>query len=496
MKKRILALILASLMLMASCTPAADNGDETDNKTNDAADNTPVEEKTAYELEIERRNGISDELPEVTFDGEEFVIYGSHAIGEFNIVEGYLGETFNDAIYERNLRMESRFDIALNIMPETVGDASMIIKNSVNAGMDEYDLVTGPGVIRGMDFTSEIFLDMRTVPHIDFSKPWWNKSTTDELTINNRTFLAVGSFNIAQIAYMRVMFYNNDMGKAYQREDILDVVLEGRWTADKFEEMTAGIYEDTDGGGEKDAADKFGYCWGAEDLIYFQYAWGKKFIDRDIAGNVVTDRYYDEKLVAICDKLYDYLYSRQEMLPSHTFVDFTMFTKEKTLILAQMVKSYVSILDTDIDYSIIPLPKWDEYQEKYLTAVDGGGDTQTVLKTAGNLEMVGIVTEALNADTWKNVEYAYYERVLKNRGLQDLRNLDVLDMTVEGIIYDFGNTYGGWSWCTTGGGATDWLYSMMIQFKVNNIASWVSGRINNWTKYINGVVDGFVNYKE
>jgi len=495
MKKRILALILASLMLMASCTANVEDGEkDNESQTNDTADNTPVEEKTAYELEIERRNGISDELPEITFDGEEFVIYGSDQLDWYNVAEGYLGETFNDSVYERNLRIASRFDIDLNIMPELTGDPSATMANSVKAGIDEYDLISSQCIVMGMDLTDEIFLDFRTVPYVNFEQPWWNSSTDELLTVNNRTFLAVGAFNLSAIGSMKVVFYNNDVAMNHQLEDIFDVVYDGRWTLDTMEQITTGMYTDINANGEKDTGDGFGYAWSGDDLLYYQYAFGKTFAEKDEAGNIVTDRYYDEKLVAICDKLWDYIKNRQDMHFGTSALG--VFMQGNTLCGASLIRSYDSLLNTDIDFAVIPLPKWDENQERYLTTVDGACDVQAVLKTAKNLEMVGVVTEALNADTWKNVEYAYYEKVLKNRGLQDPRNLEVMDMIIEGRVFDFGYIYGGWSWCTNGGGASDWLYSMMVMFNMNNITSWVSARINKWTRYINSMVDVFVNYKE
>jgi hypothetical protein len=97
------------------------------------------------------------------------------------------------------------------------------------------------------------------------------------------------------------------------------------------------------------------------------------------------------------------------------------------------------------------MPKWDENQDRHYTIVGGGAVAEAVLQTASNLELIGAVTEALNAEGWKNLVPAYYDITLKYKGVRDEESIAMLDQILEDRIYDFGYVYGGWN--SAGGGA-------------------------------------------
>ncbi len=99
----------------------------------------------------------------------------------------------------------------------------------------------------------------------------------------------------------------------------------------------------------------------------------------------------------------------------------------------------------EFDYGIIPYPKWDEAQPKYYTSVDGSHEGLVVLKSIQEHEFVGIISEALNAESWKRVVPAYYDISLKYKGARDEQSVAMLDLIVEGRIFDFGYVYGGTS---------------------------------------------------
>ena len=65
-------------------------------------------------------------------------------------------------------------------------------------------------------------------------------------------------------------------------------------------------------------------------------------------------------------------------------------------------------------------------------------------KTVQDPEFVGIITEALNAESMREVYPAYYEIALKKKYSYDDESVKVLDMVVDNRVFDFGYVYDGW----------------------------------------------------
>jgi len=497
MKKRIFTLTLVLIMLLSSCNTVneKDESKKGDSVVNSGETNPDEEkDKTPYELELERRATISDELDEITFENEDFVVLGEGQLQTYNVAEDILAETFNDALYYRDLGIEDRFKIDLK-MNVITGDVGEEVRNSVLANDDSYDLVTYNMVYSGMLVLDDLFLDLRSLPALDFSKPWWNSSTDELLTVDNRTFLAAGAFNLDLIGNSHSIFYNLDIAKDYNLEDIYSVVLEGRWTLDKMEEMITGVWRDLNTNGEKDGGDLLGLSVHRGNLDNFPLAFGKKLTEPAGDGSMIIDQYYDEKFVSISERLIKLFYYNGDTYCRRDDEAGPAFESGNVLCQLNLIDSAGKLLDTEIDYAVIPMPKWDELQQEYYGMVDGGSGLQAVPKTADKLELIGTVIEALNAETWKTVEYPYYEKVLKGRQLQHESNLQVMDMIYEGRVFDFGYVYGAFSWNSVGGGASCWIGDMKW-WGLEDITSFVTPRLPRWEAYIGGAIDYFYNYED
>jgi hypothetical protein len=95
----------------------------------------------------------------------------------------------------------------------------------------------------------------------------------------------------------------------------------------------------------------------------------------------------------------------------------------------------------DTDFGIIPYPKWDEYQENYLTTSVAYFSLFCVPVTVRNLEMTGIITEALCVESYKKVIPAFYEVSLKTKLARDDESSEMIDIIRSGLTFDFGKIY-------------------------------------------------------
>ena len=113
MKKRVLAAILAAMLLtpaFASCSEsnAGTNTDETkgaavDTGVSAGEETVPEEELT----DLERRQLIPDDLPDNQYDGRQFLVLTTTSTAADYpseiAVEEITGDACNDAVYNRNI---------------------------------------------------------------------------------------------------------------------------------------------------------------------------------------------------------------------------------------------------------------------------------------------------------------------------------------------------------------------------------------------------------
>ena len=77
-------------------------------------------------------------------------------------------------------------------------------------------------------------------------------------------------------------------------------------------------------------------------------------------------------------------------------------------------------------------------QKNYVSSVPGAADLQSVPISVADPEMVSIIVEALNCESYKQVVPAYYETSLKNRYSRDEESAQMLDLLMECRVFDFG----------------------------------------------------------
>ncbi len=476
-------LLIAMLLPLASCASGGKSESETTSNVSAETD-TAASEDTA-ETETTREN-YDDGLPEKDFGGKTYTVLGEGMSVYFHADE-LTGEVLNDALYNRDVKVGDRFNVKI-ALSETA-DAQTTIdtaKASVQAGEDEYAAVVSFVIYMGMAVTNNIFQPVSDLPYINLNQPWWSASNLTDLTYRGKTILVMGDFDMSGLSQTKCMFYNKDLAETFGLPDIYETVRSGQWTKDKINELCEGTYVDINGDGKKDEGDQYGYAVDSKgDFNGLLWAFGKRLFEQQSDGTY-KDVYFDEKLVSIVEWCYDIKNNHD-----YTWTDgnwntgYNAFMLEKTLI----ANGYISMTqwgmrDLETDYAILPCPKWDEAQQNYYTYVEGSHSIAGVLTTAQDKEFVGCVMEALNAESWKTVRPAYYDSCLKYKGARDEDSVEMLDILMDGRLFDFGYVYGGW-------GAAFWLQYCINDNNSTDIASYYESKKKEWNTYMDKVFTAF-----
>lgn len=481
-------LLIAMLLPLASCGNGGKDSD-TETQGNVSAESDTTGANTA-ESETTRAD-YPDDLPEKDFGGKTYTVLGEGMSVYFHADE-LNGEVLNDALYNRDVKVGERFNAKIALSETADAQATIdTAKASVQAGEDEYAAVVSFVIYMGMAVTNNIFQPVSDLPYINLNQPWWSASNLTDLTYRGKTFLVMGDFDMSGLSQTKCMFYNKDLAESFGLPNIYETVRNGQWTKDKINELCEGTYVDVNGDGQKDAGDQYGYAVDSKgDFNGLLWAFGKRLFEQQSDGTY-KDVYYDEKLVSIVEWCYDIKNNHD-----YTWTDgewntgYNAFMLEKTLI----ANGYISMTqwgmrDLEADYAILPCPKWDEAQQNYYTYVEGSHSIAGVLTTAQDKEFVGCIMEALNAESWKTVRPAYYDSCLKYKGARDEDSVEMLDILMDGRLFDFGYVYGGW-------GAAFWLQYCINDENSTDITSYYEKKKNEWNTYMDKVFTAFDDFTQ
>ncbi len=454
--KKSLSLVLAAQMLLLNGAACGNTGNEPDETQKNAETSAAVqvEEETGLSAEPAEtefsRASVEDNLPDVTFDGREFRILTAEGdwMNQYTYDEDLSGDTLNNAIWKRNEDVENRFDVKINAFADST-ESQDSFTQYVFVGDDLFDVCDMMMYMSYVPLAYNMVINWYDIPYIDWEKPWWNKATNDEATIHGKAFAVTGDLSLTSLTYMWMQAFNIDLLEdwGHSAAEMYQLVFDGKWTLDKFVEICSEIYNDENGDSIADRNDMFGY---ATSTFTGTDPWVTAIDARIMTKNsegVLEVTLGTERVHNTLEKLVGFFFSSKGCYqdPSSDMSNGANFGNGKIAIVPSMFRSCLdSFAELDFNYGILPYPKYDEVQEKYMT---GAMDQLSVYSVPVTLpteqyDFLGIMMEALNAESYKTVYPAYFEDALKGRYSTDENMAKVLDIIVDGRLFDLAFMYG------------------------------------------------------
>ena len=446
----LLALLTAASAMTACASDPGTNGIDTKDAQTDA--DTAAETINYEDLtDLQKRQLMSDNLPEQDWGGKEFRIacseeYDFHR--EF-LVDGQNGDQCNDAVYSRNEKIESRFNVKIDILPQGAVDREAtpkFLNTIVMAGDDAAELCAYVNYMAYIPIGAGSCLDWTEIAHVDLEQPWHNKLANDGATVNGKLFAICSDLSISSMTYTYAIFFNTVLSSQYDMapEVLYGLVDSGEWTIDKFIELTRELYVDTDGNGKKDETDTYGFAY---NICNTGDVWMTAF---DQPLTVIGDdgslkvAFMSEKTDAALTKMRDYQYNALGFCEYEELYSEENYFANGTVVFAPLRFSaaFGALRDMKDTYSILPYPKWDAAQEHYYTNADDKFQVFSVPKTAGDTEFIGMIYEALSAESYRSVYPAYYDVALKGKYTSDPVTADMIDLIMEGRKFEFSFQFG------------------------------------------------------
>ena len=433
----LLAFLLSALLISCSGNPADNKGTGETNKISDSVED---EETTAGRL--------TDNMPEKDMNGWELKIvsHHDHLSSESTIYAAELnGEIINDAIYQRNSSLESRFNFTMNVTPGT-GWASdyTLLKNSILAGSNDYNLsFMLPYAMSGNLVFDGYLYNMLDIEYINYDQPWWHSNVNEMFTFYNYLPFASSDFLLSSYQYANILIFNKIMAEAYNIESITDNVRGGTWTLDKFKEIISVFSVDMNGDGIFDVNDSYGFT---TNFGYHAITWGYAVgeVGVKLSDDGVTLGYQSERFSHLAEWLYEILYNSNltyEILWDN--VCDIKWDENRTFIEALWLADLEKYRNNTSEYTIIPYPKYNETQELYHTYMDARAGAVAIPITIDDesLANIGIVLEALACASYNDIVPVYLESITHSKYSRDPESIEMLDYIAAGRVWDIGYTF-------------------------------------------------------
>lgn len=435
-------------------------------------------------------------LPEADFEGYEFRFFTKGPAyeewaNEDIVAEEENGEPINDAVYQRNSVIEDKYNVKLVAVPSANANMFADAKKVISAGDDAYDAMT-----LNMYDTSKLaaagyLTDLKTIPNIDLSQPWWDQRANIDLTMGKRLYFTVGDLFIMDNDATWLTIFNKKLIADFDLESPYTLVKENKWTIDKLMEMAKGVYSDLNGNGERDREDMYGILTQGESITGLFLGSGERFVrknDQDFPVlSVFSDR--SQEVVSKVLELHNdpYLqinYWEWANEPRCFEVTQKMFENNHGLFKLTALQLVIRMRQMETNFGIVPVPKYDEAQDTYYNYVHATASCLSVPVTNTNLDRTGIILEALSAESRYTVRSAYYDISMNGKFLRDEESIAMLDIILETRIFEPAYMY-DWS----GLGV---MLETMYRNKKTDFASEYEKSEATYTKQIEKTVEQFM----
>ncbi|MBQ1230204.1 MAG: hypothetical protein IIW36_04685 [Clostridia bacterium] len=460
MKTKILALLLAALMLfsMVACTtnptddpetkPSSGNT-ETDPSTGDTPADTGDKETNPEETDPVVVNPLEKIPAGTNFGNEEFTIWmrsGRYieAIGA-NKIES-TATSLERAIYERTMNIQSQYGVILDL--KAVSSIGNDLAAQAKVGTDPFEFGGDHGRYGWAYAINDYLYLWNDLEYVDLSADYWAQDAVEEWsTPGGNVYLLTGDLTHWNIGSAFVMFFNQDV---FDLVDGLtspyDLVRDGKWFYSTFEEYATTLYSnmDTDGSGDI-ASDSFGYATGLyRGPISIIPSTGIKLIEKDenSATGYKINASKDKVVTAVGD-LAEFLLNSgvckyYPSSPAYGDME-TAFMANRIAFLDQEVSTAQKFTQKGTNFGIVPWPKFDKRVDGYKSNVNAGCDAFFVPKNTSseNAKRISVVLEALAYYGQRDVLSLYYDTILSYQYMRNEESIEMLGIVKENLVYDF-----------------------------------------------------------
>ncbi len=429
--KKLLSLLLAILMLGAVLVSCADSSDP----------NAPDATTTGSGGEVTTAGAVTtpdpmqeyhDKVPTGSYGNAKFSIWNQTSTWALTTMQADPdGDSVNEAVYKRNVNVETKLSIELDIL-----DVSSGLKANVQNGFasnDVPDVIWGsPGDTMSLSVGGYI-QDATEIEEMNLESPWWYPETNASINFGDTRYLLFSDIHLHfHESFYTVAFNKVLLDKYPELTSPYELVASNAWTMTKMNEMMTVVADDTNGDGKMtEDEDLFGLCAHKNQGPNMMVALGAFILtekDGILQFDGLSERFLSAYDVVLMTTYNDDLTCGGNYDP--------VFTNGRSLFMTETTGALKEHREDEYEYGLVVLPKYNRKQESYYSPIAYSAGTLGIIKSAdeSKLSRIGVVLENMAAESNKILKPSYYQILVHLKYAKDETSIAMLD-----IIYSVGH---------------------------------------------------------
>ena len=415
----------------------------------DGADSVTLPQNVTPETEELYPEYIPDVLD---FENEEitFLVMGEGYNSAAWRSQDIYAETDSDdpivsAVYRRNMFLEEKYHV--KIREVTSDSPGTKAQNSIKSGLDEFQVLmcNTAGTISLMQ--NQLLLDLNSLEYTDLTQPWWDQTMRENCSVAGKNYFATGDISIMDNDATWVMMFNKLLAKNYGF-DPYKLVEENKWTFDEMHKMMMTAAKDNGDGIVKWEDDTFGMSTHHSTCEAFFYAAGLSVTKKDPSDLPYFDSTsaHTDYVVRVLEKSIsiwgdDSVMFASDGVTTHSKETQEVFESGRALFLAEVLQLAIRLREMDVDFGVLPFPKYESSQKNYGHFVHSTTALLSIPITCREKDKVSALVEAMAAKSMYTLTPAYYDVVLTGKAFRDEESADMLDIILKSRTFDLGGIH-------------------------------------------------------
>jgi hypothetical protein len=458
-KKQILFLILAIVFVCSALVACGDKSTESGN--NNKSDSEGQQGEKASDADVETTTAEAYEYQDFDGGGANFTVLAPTNTWFYYtkiVHEQQTGDILDDAIYKRNRFIEDKFKINIvekNMPTDDMWNFNPEVRKVCKSNMDTYDAIFVPASFNGTVgamITEGLFWDLAAIPTIDLTGEWWNQTMLKEAAIGtgSQIFYTGSGINMFTLQAVSCVYFNQDMFTSLQLELPYNKVREGKWTYDVFQEYIkngTNLNGAADFKWENSGTAIYGFVGYEDSATALLAGSGAQFINTDADGKPVLaigDERFISALMKIAEILNpqngNYLYANAN---DGVFHYEPIFRNGRGLMTIGELKAANVFRDMEATFGILPIPKYDEKQDKYYSHLINQAPVLVIPITNPRTDITGAVLDAWAYVSNRDVTRVLFDVSVAQKQLRNEESIEMLETYMKNTgSFEIGIAYG------------------------------------------------------
>jgi hypothetical protein len=232
------------------------------------------------------------------------------------------------------------------------------------------------------------------------------------------------------------------------------MVKSGKWTLSGYIELTKDYIADIDNDGKMTDKDQYGTSGQGDLGTGFYIGAGMRYTEKD-ADNALVLKAFDERAAKVLEMVSEICktevgFNSHGPMNKSGYPEYgrTLLAENRSLFFTETLLCVRALRDMAEDFGVVPMPKFDEMQPKYISMVHHWAVSLTLVHAAcPDTEMTGVIIEEMAYQSNKSVLPVYFDIAINGKYLRDDESIEMIGYIMENRVIELAlaNNYGNLS---------------------------------------------------